>query len=106
MHDLYTWLEEQSGGIRTYTEFHQKVRELARRDSDNAAILALLGRVAARFVARFEGEPFSVDDASAALVEFKALLNQAMAAMDGSTAEKFAFANKVATFDLLEAQAA
>lgn len=104
MHDLYQWLEEQNGGIRTYAEFHQKVYQMAREDSDNAAILALLGGIAARFAARFEGEPFSVDDANAAIDEFKRTLKKAIAVIGGSISEKLEFANNLATFDLLEAK--
>jgi hypothetical protein len=75
---------------------------MAREDSKNAAILALLGAVASRFAARHEGEPFSVDDANAAIDEFKKTLNAAIAVVDGSNDEKLEFANRLATFDLLE----
>ena len=104
MRDLYEWLEQQNGGIGTYAEFHQKAYRMAREDSENAAILALLGGVASRFAARFEGEPFSVDDATAAIDEFKNTLNAAIEVVGGSTNEKLEFANSLATFDLLEAR--
>lgn len=100
MHDLYAWLNEQNGGIRTYAEFHRKAQQLAREDAANAALLALLGRVAARFVARYEGEPLPVDNASVAIVEFRDLLNKATEIVSATDAEKLAFANTVATFDL------
>lgn len=100
MHDLYAWLEDQNGGIRTYAEFHQKAQHMAREDAANAAILALLGRVAARFVARYEGEPLPVDNASAAFAEFKEVVAKAANLSSNSSSERLDFANMVATFDL------
>ncbi len=105
MNDLYEWLEQQNGGIRTYAEFHQKAYKMARENPDDAAILALLGGVAARFAARFEGEPFSVDEATAAIEEFKRVLKKASGVMNGAVGERLTFANDIATFDLLEVKA-
>ncbi|SFV27512.1 hypothetical protein SAMN05216456_0296 [Devosia crocina] len=101
MNDLYEWLEQQNGGIRTYAEFHQMAYEMARENPDQAAILALVGGVAARFAARFRGEPFSVDQASSAIQEFKEVLQRAKVAISGSEGERLNFANSIATFDLL-----
>lgn len=101
MNELYAWLNEQNGGIRTYGEFHAKAQQLAREDAENAAILALLGRVAARFVSRYEGEPLPVDSASTAIAQFRDLVATAISVRTGADAEKLAFANRVATTDLL-----
>lgn len=102
MHELYEWLEQQNGGIRTYSEFHQMAYKMARDDAKNSAILALLGAVALRFATRYEGEPFSVDEATAALNEFKKTVESAISAVAGSNDEKLKFANNLATFDLLD----
>ena len=102
MNDLNEWLEQQNGGIRTYAEFQQVAYNLARETPENAAILVLLGNVAARFAARFKGEPFSVDEASSAILEFKGILKTAADVISGPESEKLCFANRIATFDLLE----
>ena len=106
MNELYEWLEGQNGGMRTYTEFQRQAYSIAGQDMKNSAILALLGAVASRFAGRFEGEPFSVDEASAALEQFKAIVKDAIAATGKSDIEQLAFANSIATFDLLQANAA
>lgn len=105
VHDLCAWLDEQNGGVRTYVEFHQKAQILARSERDNAAILALLGRVAARFAARYDGEPLPAGEANAAIVDFKALVARA-ADIAGQGAEaRLAFANEIAVFDIGSAPA-
>lgn len=104
MNDLSEWLEQQNGGIRTYTEFQRKAYVLARENSADAALLALLGGVAARFAARFEGEPLSVDDAAEAITQFKRILHKAITVAAGNVTEKMDFANDIATYDLLDAR--
>ncbi|WP_147276081.1 hypothetical protein [Pelagibacterium lacus] len=100
MQDLRAWLDDQNGGVRTYLEFHKMAQGLARKDRDNAAILALLGRVAARFAARYEGEPLPVAEANTAIVDFRALVARAADIERGSVDAKLAFANEIATFDI------
>lgn len=100
MQDLCAWLEDQNGGVRTYIEFHKLAQGHARENRESAAILALLGRVAARFAARYEGEPLPVDEASNAIVAFRELVKKAAAMTTKSADERLDFANEIATLDI------
>ncbi|KRA40233.1 hypothetical protein [Devosia sp. Root635] len=104
MEQLCSWLESQSGGVRTYIEFQKKSAYLAQKDQANGSLYILLGMVAQRFSNRYDGEPLPVDTATAALQEFAVLLRRASDLANKDANLQLRFLNEIATLDLTAQQ--
>ncbi|MDP2781533.1 hypothetical protein [Devosia sp.] len=100
MEELSIWLEEQSGGVRTYLEFQQKVSVLLKTDAANSALYALMGAIAQRFYQKYDGEPLPVDAANGALSELRSIVANASSSMQADAQHQLALLNELAGLEL------
>lgn len=101
MDELLLWLKDQNGGIGTYTEFQRRALAMLSSEPEHAALIRLLADMADRFVNAYEGEPLSFDVADRALGKLIALVEQAVSADAGSSAERIASLNEVGRAELV-----
>ena len=100
MEELSIWLEDQSGGMRTYLEFQQKVSVLSKRDTSNRALYALMGAVAQRFCQAYDGEPLPVGAANEALSKLRTIVAEARTAVLANAQDQLKLLNELAGMEL------
>ena len=100
MDELLLWLKSQNGGMGTYTEFQRRALAMLSTEPEHAALARLLVDMAGRLVSAYDGEPLSFDVADRAFGKLIALVEQAVSAEAGSSAEKIASLNEVGRAEL------
>lgn len=101
MEELFAWLNDQNGGMRTYLEFQQKVSLLSKRDASHGALYALMGLVAQRFYQAYDGEPLPVDAAHKALASLRAVVSDATRVMHSDAQDQLRLLNELAGMELV-----
>ena len=99
MHDLYDWLSRQTQGISTFHLFRIKLVSRGEREPGNAALYALLSRLAGRYIETIDERPIPVaiaDRAHQRLLNLLASLKHCASADD-----QLVNLNQFAAMDLL-----
>lgn len=98
--ELLAWLEGQKGGTGTFFEFQQRSLELRKANTEQAALLRLLGNIAGQFADQFDGMPLEVSVASRALQRLTGFVREAQGVPAGSSGNLLNLLNRIAAADL------
>jgi hypothetical protein len=100
MNELIGWLKEQNEGVGTYIGLQQRAHGLALSNPDQAALLRLLGVLAARVASSYEDMPLPANIADSTFQRMVTLIEKALRATDGTAQEKLAVLNELARTEL------
>jgi hypothetical protein len=100
MNELYNWLNAQSGGLGTFSDFQQRSAQLVLEEENFAALFQLLSNMAGRFVSAYDGAPLPTAVAACALARLRDFLRRAAEARWRSAEEQLHLLNEIAGADL------
>lgn len=100
MNELIGWLKKQNEGVSTYIGLQQRAHGLALSNPDQAALLRLLGALAARIASSYEDMPLPANIAGSTFQRMVTLVEKALRATEGTAQEKLAVLNEIARTEL------